>query len=198
MSIYEKLATVQQTLVAKKDKWNAFSKYKYRSAEGILEALKPLLKQHKLLMLSNNEQIMVGDRYYIKTTIKLYDVANDADKKDPIIVSACARESEQLKGQISAQISGGTQSYAFKYALNSMFLIDDGNGDADSQNTQENMENPKQETLSSFLKQHDVKAKDFVSHFMINAKSAKELLTDKPKLENMVKEYKQILANNAT
>jgi len=78
-----------------------------------------------------------------------------------------------------------------------MFMIDDGNGDADSVNDAEDMERPKTETLSAYLKQHDVKAKDFASHYMIQAKQAKELLADKPTLEKMVQEYKNIMTKNA-
>ena len=197
MNVYQKLAIIQRELVAKKDKWNAFSKYVYRSGEGIIEALKPHLKKHELMLLSKNEVVLIGDRYYTKVTVLLYDIAKDAPTGEAITVDAYARESEQLKGQISAQISGGTQSYAFKYALNSMFMIDDGNGDADSANNSEDMERTKNETLSSYLKQHEVNAKAFASHYMIQAKQAKELLADKPTLENMVQEYKNIMAKNA-
>lgn len=192
MNIFQKLATIQRELVAKKDKWNDFSKYQYRSAEGILEALKPHLKKHELLLISDNQVELIGNHHYTRVTLNLIDTKAETDKESSITTSAYARESEQLKGQISAQISGGTQSYAFKYALNSMFLIDDGNGDADSQNTMHDMEAKKPETLSAYLKERGIVAKDFVSHYMIQAAQAKELLADKPRLDATIEEYKKI------
>ena len=193
MNVYQKLAIVQRELVAKRDKWNSFSKYMYRSAEGIIESLKPHLKKHELLLTSDNEVIQIGNHLYTKVTLNLFDTSKDAKITDPYTVKAFARESEQLKGQIAAQISGGTQSYAFKYALHSMFLIDDGNGDADSQNTSHDMEK-KHETLSSYLKSKNVNAKQFASHFMIQAQQAKELLQDKKQLNNMIDEFLKINA----
>lgn len=195
MNIYQKLSFIQRELVAKKDKWNDFSRYMYRSAEGIIESLKPHLKEHGLLLTSDNEVVQIGNHHYTKVTLYLFDVSKDAEIKEPYTVSAYARESEQLKGQIAAQISGGTQSYAFKYALNSMFLIDDGNGDADSQNTSHDMEK-KHETLSSYLKSKNVNAKSFASHFMIQAKQAKELLKDKKTLDAMIDDFVKINENS--
>lgn len=192
MNIYQKLANIQRELVAKKDKWNDFSRYQYRSAEGIIESLKPHLKKHELLLLSDNEVVQIGTNYYTKVVVRLCDVSKqDVKLPDSITSIAYARESEQLKGQIAAQISGGTQSYAFKYALNSMFLIDDGNGDADASNTSEDME-AKTETLSQYLKGKNINAKEFASHYMIQAKQAKELLLDKNTLDNMIVEFVNI------
>ena len=188
MNIFQKLAAIQIELVAKKDKWNAFSKYQYRSAEGVIESLKPHLKKHELLLYSTNEVVLIGNNYYTKVTVFLQDVSEKATEKDYLKCQSLARESDVLKGQISAQISGGTQSYAFKYALNSMFLIDDGNGDADSQNTREDME-VKPETLSGYLKQSGVSAKEFVSYYMIQATQAKELLLNKTQLDKMILEF---------
>lgn len=121
MSIYEKLAAVQQELKAPKDKQNTFAGYSYRSAEGILEAVKPVLNKHGATMCISDEIIVIGDRIYVKAT------ANFIDLKDGTSVSASAyaREADQKKGLDVSQITGVASSYARKYALNGLLLIDD-------------------------------------------------------------------------
>jgi len=126
------LQRIQEELNAPKDLVNKFGGYKYRSAESILTALKPLLAKHQYSVVINDSLELLGDRYYIKATVSLYD------EKMSLVThsSAYAREELSLKGQQASQITGGTSSYARKYALNGLFLIDDSQ-DADSQdNTQ--------------------------------------------------------------
>ncbi|PNX49860.1 MAG: hypothetical protein BV457_00035 [Thermoplasmata archaeon M9B1D] len=122
VGIYEKLGAIQTELKAPKNQFNAFGKYKYRSCEDILEALKPLLSKHGLSLVITDDLILIGSRYYIKATATIYDIKNE-DKK----LSACAfaREEENKKGQDGSQITGSSSSYARKYALNGLFLIDD-------------------------------------------------------------------------
>ena len=192
MNIYEKLNSIQSELKVNKNQTNAFGRYQYRSLEDIQKGVKPLLKEHKCCITLSDEIVMIGDRFYNKSTASLIDIENS----ESVEVTAMAREPLSRKGMDESQITVATSSYSRKSAMNGLLAIDD-NRDPDV-TTQDEEPNKRVETLSSFLKQHDVKAKDFVSHFMIQAKQAKELLTDKPKLENMVKEYKQILANNAT
>lgn len=117
MSIIEKLAKVQQELKAPKGQFNDFSKFKYRSCEDILEALKPLLGE--LTVIISDDIVSVGDRIYVKATVSI----SDGDQS--IESSAFAREPLSKKGMDEAQITGATSSYARKYALNGMFLIDD-------------------------------------------------------------------------
>ena len=112
------LREIQQKLKAPKSQFNEFGKYKYRSCEDILEAVKPLLDKDDVFYL-HDEMVFLGDRYYVKATAVFNDVA----------VSAYARESESKKGMDSAQVSGSTSSYARKYALNGLFLIDDAKDD---------------------------------------------------------------------
>ncbi|EPS8525138.1 ERF family protein [Escherichia coli] len=115
--LYKKLWTIQQTLNAPKNQRNNFGGYSYRSAEDILEAVKPLLQNITLTL--NDEIVLIGDRYYVKATATL------SDGEDVIAVTAYAREEESKRGMDSSQLTGATSSYARKYALNGLFCIDD-------------------------------------------------------------------------
>lgn len=115
--LHKKLWTIQQTLNAPKGQYNKFGGYSYRSAEDILEAVKPLL-QNVTLMVSD-EIVLIGDRYYVKATATL------SDGEDSISATAFAREEKEQKGMTTGQLTGATSSYARKYALNGLFCIDD-------------------------------------------------------------------------
>ena len=131
MNIYEKLLKAQVELKAPKGQYNSFGKYKYRSCEDILEALKPVLDKLKLTLFIKDDVIEVNTRNYVKATIVLVNT----EKPDEIIeTSALAREEETKKGMDGSQITGASSSYARKYALNGMFMIDDTK-DSDSTNT---------------------------------------------------------------
>ena len=119
------LMNIQSKLVAPKGQWNKFGGYAYRSAEDILNAVKPLLAENEATLTLTDEPILVGDWHYIKATATFK--ANDEEQ----VVTAFARESENKKGQDVSQITGTASSYARKYALNGLFLIDD-NKDADT------------------------------------------------------------------
>lgn len=121
MGLKEKLNMIIVELKAPKGQYNSFGKYKYRSCEDILEGLKPLFGKYKCFVIIKDEIVMVGDRYYIKANITLYD----SESEDFICGSAMAREEENKKGMDGAQVTGSTSSYARKYALNGMFCIDD-------------------------------------------------------------------------
>ena len=119
------LVEVQSELKAPKGQYNSFGKYNYRSTEDILEGLKPILKEKNLVLVVFDDVVQVSDRVYIKSTAKLsYD-------QESIEVTAFARESLTKKGMDDSQITGTASSYARKYALNGLFLIDDSK-DADS------------------------------------------------------------------
>lgn len=124
----KELIEIQEKLRAPKSLYNKFGGYSFRSAEGILEAVKPLLKAMDCVLTLSDEPVMVGERYYIKATATLTNKDNQI-----VTTTAYAREEEALKGQIAAQITGGTSSYARKYALNGLFCIDD-NQDPDMTN----------------------------------------------------------------
>lgn len=115
----EKLIHIQSRLKAPKGNYNSFGKYKYRSCEDILEAVKPLLEEEGLTLILSDEIEQIGDRYYVRATASLYDEALVTT------VSAYAREEDNKKGMDASQITGTASSYARKYALNGLFLIDD-------------------------------------------------------------------------
>ncbi|MEE1258346.1 MAG: ERF family protein [Lachnospiraceae bacterium] len=121
MTIQEKLLHIQQNLKAPKNQYNSFGDYHYRSCEDIQNALKPLLEEVKAVVLLNDDIVQIGDRYYIKATAILQDV----ESPDGISNTAYARETEQKPKMDTAQITGSCSSYARKYALNGLFLIDD-------------------------------------------------------------------------
>lgn len=116
------LARVQQRLKAPKDKRNTFGNYNYRSCESILEAAKPILAEEGLLLTITDDIILMGERYYIRATARVTPVEGD---EVAIEVTALAREEDSKKGMDASQLSGATSSYARKYALNGLFLIDD-------------------------------------------------------------------------
>lgn len=117
-----RLIKVQKELKAPKGNFNSFGKYKYRSAEDILTAVKPLLAENDLLMTISDSVDSVSDRVYIVATVSIID----AETGELVTQnSAYARESENKKDMDSSQITGTASSYARKYALNGIFLIDD-------------------------------------------------------------------------
>jgi len=123
----EKLIKIQSELKAPKNQFNKFGGYNYRSQEDILEALKPLLKKHECLLTVTDEMEAVEGRVYVKAT------ATITDGEKGVQVTAYAREASTKKGMDEAQITGSASSYARKYALNGLFLIDDTK-DADATN----------------------------------------------------------------
>lgn len=124
----EKLIEIQTELKAPKSQYNSFGKYNYRNAEDIMEAVKPLLKKYKCLLYLSDEVIFIEGRHYIKTTVTF--IEPDGWQ---VSVSASAREEQDKKGMDGSQITGASSSYARKYALNGLFLIDDTK-DSDSTN----------------------------------------------------------------
>ena len=125
-----KLVKIQAELKAPKNQMNAFGKYKYRSAEDIIEAVKPILFKNNCALLISDEIVQVADRVYVKATAMLIDETNE---EIPVQVHGWAREEDVKKGMDAAQITGSASSYARKYALNGLFAIDDTK-DADSTN----------------------------------------------------------------
>lgn len=119
MTLAEALVSIQGRLKAPKSRYNSFGKYNYRSCEDILEGVKPLLKEHGVMMFISDKVIQLGDRYYIEATVTL------TKGGESITVTGQAREDDNKKGMDGSQITGTSSSYARKYALNGLFLIDD-------------------------------------------------------------------------
>lgn len=134
MKLHEKLLAIQTKLKAPKGQYNSFGKYSYRSAEDILEAVKPLNAEQGVLLTITDEIKEVGGRVYVVAT------ATVSDGTDTLQVSAFAREPENKKGMDESQITGATSSYARKYALNGLYAIDD-NKDADTDEHKQQQEN---------------------------------------------------------
>lgn len=145
VTIYKKLLNIQKVLNVPKGQYNKFGGYSYRNAEDILNAIKPLLWENECTAFFRKDVIeQVGDRYYLVATFDFVDV-NTGEK---ITVEARAREEEKKKSMDASQITGAASSYARKYALNGIFLIDDAK-DADTneyQKQQKQGTNTKQQT----------------------------------------------------
>jgi hypothetical protein len=122
-----KISDIQSRLKAPKSQYNKFGQYAYRNQEDILEAVKPLLKEHNLVQTISDDVITVAGRVYVKATVVITDGDNFVTN------SAFAREPQDQKGMNEAQITGSASSYARKYALNGMYAIDDTK-DADATN----------------------------------------------------------------
>lgn len=133
-NITQKLIKVQAELKAPKGQKNTFGNYNYRSAEDILEAVKPLLSEQGLLMTITDIIEQIGERYYIQAKVIL------TDGEDTVEVTGYARESLNKKGMDDSQITGTASSYARKYAMNGLFLIDDTK-DSDSNENRTEREN---------------------------------------------------------
>lgn len=132
LNIYEKLLYIQNELKAPKNQFNKFGNYKYRNAEDILEAVKPICLKYKAVINVCDTIIQVGDRYYVQANAIITDVEKPAEY---IENKASAREEENKKGMDSSQVTGATSSYARKYALNGLLCIDDTK-DTDSEEYQ--------------------------------------------------------------
>lgn len=140
-NIYEALRHIQEELKAPKNQYNKFGNYNYRSCEDIFNAVKPLLAKYGCTLVLTDEVVLIGDRYYVKATATLSAEAGILLNPEGVIVkannvsnTAYAREDATKKGMDSSQVTGSCSSYARKYALNGLFLIDDVK-DSDYTNT---------------------------------------------------------------
>lgn len=136
------LTKIQNELKAPKGQHNKFGNYDYRSVEDILESLKPLLQEHNAQLTLTDKPIMIGEWHYIEATARLL-----VDDKE-VVNTAYARESPTKKGMDDSQITGTASSYARKYVLNGLFLIDDTK-DADTNEYQKNAKRSAQSTGNS-------------------------------------------------
>ena len=140
MSVYEKLSKVQSELKAPKGQYNSFGKYKYRSCEDILEAVKPLNAKHGVVLTVGDEVVEISNRFYVKATATFVDI----ESGEKIINTALAREDDSKKGMDGSQITGTASSYARKYCLNGLYCIDDTK-DADTDEYRHQQERKPQE-----------------------------------------------------
>lgn len=121
MNVHQKLMKVQSELKAPKGQYNSFGKYHYRSCEDILEGVKPLLSQYGATITLSDSIEVIGDRVYVKAVATFRDV----ESGETVENVAFAREENEKKGMDGAQVTGASSSYARKYCLNGLLLIDD-------------------------------------------------------------------------
>lgn len=143
MDLREKLSKIQQEMKAPKNLYNSFGKYNYRNAEGILEAFKPFAGKYNVYMVVSDDVVAINDRIYVKSSATLYDCETGAS----VTATAFAREADDKKGMDVSQITGTASSYARKYALNGLFLLDDTK-DADTDEFKEQEQKAKQDLKS--------------------------------------------------
>jgi len=134
-SIQTALRAIQSKLKAPKGQTNNFGHYRYRSAEDILEAVKPLLTENDCSLTISDDIVLVGNRIYVKATAIL------TNEEQSIQTTAFAREEDMKKGMDASQVTGAASSYARKYALNGLFCIDDTK-DADALNVNKEYTQP--------------------------------------------------------
>lgn len=174
----KKLLTIQNELKVPKDKKNTFANFNYRNAEGILEKVKPLLIKHDCVLTLNDDIIEVGGRVYVKAT------ATIKDDKESVSVSASAREQDSKKGMDEAQITGAASSYARKYALSGLFLLDDGNDPDSHDNSSEGTQKQSNDESSK-----DYPATDKTKAFMNGLYKNKFIATDRTLADYITEEY---------
>ena len=154
LKIEKKLSEIQNRLKAPKGQYNSFGKYNYRSAEDILEAVKPLNAEYGISLTLSDDVKEIGGRIYVVAT------ATITDGNDYLSVKSYAREPENKKGMDDSQITGATSSYARKYALNGLYAIDD-NKDADTDEHKKQQDNavkkqPKQQAMKQGKEEIDM------------------------------------------
>jgi len=171
MNITDKLLIIQTELKAPKNQRNNFGNYNYRSAEDILEAVKPLAKKHKVVFKISDELKEIAGRPYIESTAKMIDCADPSMQIESV---AQAIVDFNAKGMQDPQRTGAASSYAKKYAIGNLLLIDDTK-DADATNTHGNTVDNSKPLLESNT-QAFIKAAKFVK--------------DGGKIEDIMKKYR--------
>ena len=151
----KELIAIQSELKAPKSQFNKFGGYKYRKAEDILEAVKPLLAKQKCTLTITDDIVLVGNRIYVKATATIKNEKGEGETS-----TGWAREEETKKGMDASQITGASSSYARKYALNGLLAIDD-NQDSDTTNdgqqqTQQQAQTQAQQQASNQFNSNDL------------------------------------------
>lgn len=185
----KELNIIQTQLNAPKNQRNNFGGYNYRSAEDILEALKPLLKETKCSLTISDDIVMVGERIYVKATATLKNATGEAET-----ATAFAREEESKKGMDSSQLTGATSSYARKYALNGLFCIDD-NKDFDTNQARVEM-NARAESQPQPVKEFSLDGVKAATPDLQTAVKAIKSARSRKGLEDIYATYKSAFGTN--
>lgn len=180
-----KLAKIQKEIKAPKNLYNSFGKYHYRNAEGIFEAFKEYEEKYNVCLIVSDEIIQVGERIYVKAIATLMD----CDTGSTISATAYARESSDKKGMDDSQITGTASSYARKYALNGLLLLDDTK-DADTDEYQNQNGSPRAKkaqimVIESICKKHGIRPEDLYKANKLKAENLTEM--DAARLLNSLK-----------
>ena len=172
MSVYEKLLHIQQNIKAPKTQKNEFGNFNFRSCEDIQEAVKPLLSEQKCVLVTGDELVLIGDRYYVKATARLVDCENGEYVENV----AYAREALNRPKMDDSQLTGSASSYARKYALNGLLCLDDVK-DADGMDNQKNdtdghktnplIDQAKLNTIKKELERTGVKIQDVLATYRL-------------------------------
>lgn len=178
----EKLFNIQQELKCNKGQYNSFGKYHYRSCEDILEAVKPLLNKYKCIITLSDDVGCVGERYYIKAEATITDL----ETGESIVNCAYAREEDTKKGMDGSQITGTSSSYARKYALNGLLLIDDTKDADTDEYAKQTSDKPKakkpaskpvannRQKLIEYCKANNIDMNEIATKYGLNGKSSDE------------------------
>ena len=186
LTFNQKIVAIQSELKAPKNQFNSFGKYKYRSCEDILEGVKPLLKKYNLMQTIEDNIVQIGERYYIAAKVI---VIGDGTERS---VTAFAREPKSKKGMDESQITGTASSYARKYALNGMWLIDDTK-DADTDEHQKqkerkkpvmNSKNERWEPAVHSLAKGEVTIDKIKKKFTLSDKDAEKMIAEAKEFKN--------------
>lgn len=171
----ERVSLLITELKAPKSQRNNFGKYNYRSAEDILEAVKPLANNYGLVPKLSDEPVMIGDWHYIKATASIKDVKTGEEE----IATAYAREPLAKKGMDESQITGTASSYARKYAMNGLYQIDDTK-DADSDEYTEQVKQATPKPISKTQQQALQKRSDEIAELAkLESKNFFDQITEK-------------------
>lgn len=189
----KELITIQSELKAPKSQFNRFGGYKYRKAEDILEAVKPLLAKEKCSLVLTDDIVSVGNRIYVKSLATLKNNSGETEMS-----VGYAREEETKKGMDGSQITGASSSYARKSALNGLFAIDD-NADSDTTNTDTKSEASTQQASQSTVQQTAQQAAPVASKYNPNnlqeAMNYLNLCKTKENLVWVMQTYKPLMSN---
>ena len=181
----ERLSLARIELNAPKNQYSEFGGYHYRSADDVLQAVKPLNLKYFMHLELTDEVVLIGERYYMKATAKLFDMKDE--KREPIIVHAYAQEPMKKAKMDESQVTGSASSYARKYALNGLYLIDD-NKDADTdahkQEVQKGQQQMQQEQQNQ-QKQFEQELNQFKQYLMNNGE-------DIQAMENWIAEQEKV------
>lgn len=185
----KELITIQSELKAPKSQFNKFGGYKYRKAEDILEAVKPILAKQKCTLVLTDEIVMVGNRIYVKSTATLKNSSGETETS-----VGYAREEETKKGMDGSQITGASSSYARKYALNGLFAIDE-NADSDTTNVGTTAGTTTQQAAQATAQQAATTASKYNPNNLNEALKYLAMCKTKDNLIWVMQTYKPLMSN---